>query len=170
MIEIAGILKKTYKIITDVMAVIAGLLLIGIMLAITYSVIMRAFFDKPVPWVMEITTYGLLYITFLGAPWLLRHDGHVKVDLLINRVSQYSQTFFEIITSTIGLVVSGAVFWFGLQVTLDNFSRNIVVINMLATPKYILLAVIPLGGFFLLVEFTQRIIGRIRSLDNKAGG
>jgi TRAP-type C4-dicarboxylate transport system permease small subunit len=155
------ILQRLIEVIIKAMAATAGVLLIFIMLAITYSVIMRAFFNTPVPWIMEISTYGLLYLTFLGAPWLLMQEGHVKVDLLLRKMAVKNQKIFDMITSITGFVICSTIFWYGIKVTLDNYQRNITVINMLATPKFILLAVIPLGGFFMMILFLQRIGQRI---------
>ena len=40
----------------------------------------------------QISATLLLYITFLGAAWVLRSEEHVTVDLLVNQLSQARQT------------------------------------------------------------------------------
>lgn len=165
--KIANALKKINDFIVDGMAVIAGIILLLTMFLISYSILVRFFAESPMPWVMEVSTYALLYITFLGAPWLLKHNGHVGVDLIVGRLTKGKQAAMELFTSSIGLIVCVVVFWFGLMATLDALSRNIMIINMLAIPRYQLLAVIPLGGFFMVVEFAKRIAVRVQTLKEE---
>jgi TRAP-type C4-dicarboxylate transport system permease small subunit len=62
-------------------ALAAGLL--GLMfVAIVYDVVTRNLGVMTVTWVVAITEYGLLYVTALGAPWLLRERGHVSMEAL----------------------------------------------------------------------------------------
>ena len=48
------------------MAWVAATCILFMMLAICYSVILRYFWNKPVPWIVEVSSYLMLYITFLG--------------------------------------------------------------------------------------------------------
>jgi len=159
-------LRRLINKIEDVMAGIAVAMLVIMTFAIAYSVVMRYFFKMPVPWILEITTYFLLYTTFLGAPWLLRENGHVGVDLLLNALSKKKQSWFNIFTSLIGVIVSIVLVFFGMEVTIDHFQRQILVVNILSTPKYLMLGVIPLSGLFLFVEFFQKAFDHVNMLKH----
>ena len=55
--------------------VLAGVLVIFVMLAVSFDVTMRYFLGNPQGWVLTITEVMLLYITFLGTAWLLKRYG-----------------------------------------------------------------------------------------------
>ena len=90
--EFAGVfLSKTIKYleaifdtIINISAIFAGVLIILIMLCVCVDVIMRYFFNSPLFWVVELGEYAMLYITFTGAAWLLKTDGHVTIDIFNN--------------------------------------------------------------------------------------
>ena len=73
------------------LALVAGVVTVFVMLAINYEVFMRYFLNRPTLWTLEISEYSLVYITFLGAAWVLRKDGHVKIDLLVRVLKPRSQ-------------------------------------------------------------------------------
>jgi TRAP-type C4-dicarboxylate transport system permease small subunit len=130
--------------------------LIFMMLAICYSVLSRYFWNRPIPWIVEISSYLMLYITFLGTGWLQRHEGHVGVDLLVGRLSPRPQAALKALTSVFGAAVGFVLAFNGTRVTLDYYHREVTSLGILNTPQYLLLMVIPLGGFLLFIEFVLR--------------
>lgn len=150
---------KTVDRIIEGMAWIAGLLLLFMMFSICYEVILRYFNFRPPTWVTEITEYILLYVTFLGAPWVLKEDGHVKVDIVISRLGLRARKTMDILTSIFGMGVCCVLVWFGTNVTLDHYQRNIPVIKALEVPKFLLLGIIPIGSAILIIQFIRRARG-----------
>jgi len=139
--------------LNSVMAWIAALAIIFMMFAISYAVMMRYVWNKPVPWIVEISSYLMLYITFLGTAWLQRKGGHVEVDLFTGRLKPRIRAAFKTITSLGGAVVGFILAWKGSLVTVDYFQRDVTAIGILNTPQFLLMGIIPIGGFLLLVEF-----------------
>jgi TRAP-type C4-dicarboxylate transport system permease small subunit len=139
------------------MAWAAAACILFMMLAICYSVILRYFWNKPVPWIVEVSSYLMLYITFLGTAWLLRQDGHVEVDLFLSGLKPRVRALLRGVTSLGGLAVGFILTWKGAAVTLDFYQRGVTMMGILSTPQCVLLAIIPVGGFFLFIEFLLRI-------------
>ena len=50
----------------------ATLIFVAMMLVVCAEVLLRYGFNSPISWVVEISEYALLWITFLGAAWVLR--------------------------------------------------------------------------------------------------
>ncbi|MBM4350404.1 MAG: TRAP transporter small permease [Deltaproteobacteria bacterium] len=163
MMEEKGWLDRYLVIIHRMMAIIAAMMVIFLMLAISYSVMVRYFLNRPVAWIVEISSYLMLYITFLGTAWLLRRDGHVEIDLFTSHLSPKTKAVFKSLTSIGGAVVGFILAWKGALVTLDYFRRGVTPMGILNTPQFLLMAIIPVGGFLLMVEFILRTIrfGRI---------
>jgi TRAP-type C4-dicarboxylate transport system permease small subunit len=135
------------------LAWLAAAAILFMMLAISYAVMMRYAWNKPVPWIVEISSYLMLYITFLGTAWLQRKGGHVEVDLLTGRFKPRIRAAFRTVTSLAGAVVGFVLAWKGSLVTVDYFQRDVTAIGILNTPQFLLMGIIPIGGFLLLVEF-----------------
>jgi C4-dicarboxylate transporter DctQ subunit len=150
-------LEHVLRLINRAMAWIAAALIIFMMLAISYSVIVRYVWDQPVAWVVEISSYLMLYITFLGSAWLLQQDGHVEVDLFVGSLPPRAKAVFKGITSFGGAIVGLILAWKGTAVTIDYFQRKVIVIGILDTPQFLLMAIIPLGGALLFVGFLLKI-------------
>ena len=146
-----------------IMARLSDVILMFLMLSVCADVILRYFFNRPQAWIVEISEYLLLYITFLGAAWVLKNEGHVIIDILVARVSPTTRATFGIISSVIGTFVCLVVFWFGAAETLDIFKRGVAVPSVLEFPKGPLVAIIPFGSFFLMIQFIRRTFGFMRS-------
>lgn len=101
-------------------ASLAGFLLIFIMLSICFELVCRRM-GHPLMWVMEVTEYSLLYITFLGTAWVLEREGHVKMDIVVNALKTKIQALFGIITSVIGSAMSFYLVLYGIKATWDYF-------------------------------------------------
>ena len=163
MTEEKGRLNRYLTIIHRLMATIAAMMVIFMMLAISYSVLTRYLFNRPIAWIVEISSYLMLYITFLGTAWLLRRDGHVEIDLFTSHLNLKRQALLKAVTSVGGALVGFVLTWKGALVTIDYFRRGVTIMGVLNTPQFLLMAIIPIGGFLLLVEFILRIFhfGRI---------
>ena len=135
------------------MAYLAALLLFLLMLIICYEVVMRYLFRSPTGWVIEACEYALLYITFLGAPWLLKQDGHIRVDILFAFLNRKVSRILNTATSLVGAIACGFLFVYGILSTWHHFQESTLVIQTLNTPKWALLIIIPTGSFFLVLQF-----------------
>ena len=154
-----GLLSRTLKWVDraiDAMAVLAGLLLCFMMCSICYEVVVRAVGLRPPVWVTEITEYILLYVTFLGAAWVLKAEGHVRVDVAVNRFNTRNRVRINTGTSLLGAVVCLVLIWYGTETTWDFFTRGIPVIKSLSVPKFLFLGIIPVGSFFLCIQFLRK--------------
>jgi len=139
-------------------ASVAGFLLIFVMLSICVELVCRRM-GHPLMWVMEVTEYSLLYITFLGTAWVLEREGHVKMDIVVNALKTKIQALLGIITSVIGATMSFYLVLYGIKVTWDYFERDVIECTPLLTPTFIILLIIPLGSIPLFIQFLRRAYG-----------
>ena len=156
--------------VNGAMAILGAIAILFMMLAICCAVILRYLWNRPLAWVVEISSYLMLYITFLGTAWLQRKEGHVEVDLFLVQAKPKTRAFLKGITSLGGAVVTAVLAWKGSLVTIDYFERGVTVMGILNTPQYLLVGIIPIGGFLLGIEFTLRALrfGRM-ALKERAG-
>ncbi len=149
--------------ILDLSASLVGILLIFMMLFVGTGVVMRYFLRQPLAGLVEITEIGLLYICFLGAAWVLKENGHVRMDIVVIRLKPRGQMTLDIMSSIIGVIVSLVLIWYGIRVSWDAFQRGIYDWATIETPIAVILAIIPAGSFLLLIEFLRKIASTWRA-------
>ena len=142
----------------NVTAFAAAALLIFMMLAICLEVVARRI-GYPQEWQMEITEDCMIFITFLGTAWLLKREGHVKMDILVNALNPRAQAWLGIITSVIGVIISLYLVVWGSMTTWDHYQRGVFQMTPLLMPTAPLLAIIPIGSILLLIQFLRRTHG-----------
>jgi TRAP-type C4-dicarboxylate transport system permease small subunit len=143
--------------IVDLFAWLSVWLTFFMMFAICTEVISRYFLKSPLTWVVDSSGFILLYITFLGTAWLLKVEGHVNVDIVLQYLNSKTRAFVNTITSIIASLFCLAFAFYGVLTTWDHFQRGAgtgsVSINI---PKAILLVVIPIGFFLLSIQYIRR--------------
>ena len=147
-----------------IFVVLACIILSLVLLSVCLEVFMRYFFNRPQVWVIELSEYALLYITFLGAAWVLRSDGHVTVDLFTAKMSSRSRAICSLAGFIVILTVSIVLAVYGTRVTYEHFSKGIYNPTILEIPKAAILLVIPLGGVTLLLESMRGVFRSLRSI------
>lgn len=157
--KLVSIFGTVYNRVIDITAGIAGVLIVAIMLAVSADVIIRSTLNRPITWVNEGTEYSLLYITFLGAAWLLKREGHVRVDIVLNLLKPRTRAIFNVVTAVLVAIVCFLLVWYGTRVTWDNFQRGILSVRYYELPKFAFLAVIPLGSLLLFIESIKKTFG-----------
>ena len=138
---------------------IACLMYVGTILLINFDLFMRFAFRAPIAGLTEVTEIFLLYMTFLGAAWLYKDDGHVVVDIVLyNLVSKSLAKKILILQNHIIVgIISGILVYYGSLTTFDHFMRGAYNPTILETPIALAIAIIPIGSFILLLEVLVKI-------------
>ena len=140
----------------DIMFVLAGILLMFAMVSISVAIVSRYFFGMPIGWVVEISAYIMLYITFLVAAWVLRNDDHITIDVVIIMFRPKIRYLMDFMTSIIGSIVFLIITWYGGKVSWDLFKLNYFTETMLELPKCIFIGIICFGSFTLSLQLLRR--------------
>jgi len=148
----------------DWFANLAILVLVAISLSVCLEVVTRYGFNRPLRWVVEFAEYGLLYITFLATAWNLRQGGHIRIELVHERLSPRAQAWCDVVGSFLGVVVSLVLLVFGFLATASAFERGVHRQSLLETPVWIVLAVIPLGAALLTARYLRIFTGHVVAL------
>jgi C4-dicarboxylate transporter DctQ subunit len=148
--------------IMNFMALLAALLMVFITALISYSIAAR-YLSLPYPtWVIQFTEYALLWVTFLGAAWLLRQEKHVSIDLLTARLGSRGKRIQKIAHSVTGGLVCVVISWNSCLLVWDHFRRGVIDIRAVDMPKYAILLIVPLGFIFLLIQFFRDLVTALK--------
>ena len=69
--------------------------------------------------------------------------------------------WLELFNDIVGVAIAIVIFWFGSTNTLDLYSRGIMDVKALTLPMYALFAIIPFGGFLLLLQFLRDFVDHL---------
>ncbi len=147
---------RLYDGFIDGLAYLAGLTLLAMSVWVTYEVFMRYVFLAPTIWSVDLAEYALVYVTFLAGPWLLKHDGHVRIELLVDVLSPARQRTLGIAVSIVGAVVCMVFAWQTWITVADFYSRGITMNKVWQVPHWLPYAAMPVGMFFMGTEFLRR--------------
>ena len=142
--------------LNSIMVVIGAILLIGLTFIVGADITLRYLFNRPLGWVKEVSEYTLVGMGFLVAAWILKDDGHVKMDLLLNKVRPRTQAMMNIVTSIVSAIIVLIMTWFTLRVIVDFYRTKLVAPSVLEPPKWILLTPILVGCLLLAAQFIRR--------------
>ena len=99
----------------------AGMFLIlPLMLFTTADVIGRAAWARPIPGIVELSSYVLDVFILLGLAYTQQVKGHVRVSMLTSRMSPRSQIFLEIFVTFLSLFIIAMLAWQGFAVGLEE--------------------------------------------------
>jgi TRAP-type C4-dicarboxylate transport system permease small subunit len=159
-------LGKCFDSLLKYLRLVTCLILVFITVSVCIEVVLRYFFNKPQVWVIELSEYGLLYITFLAAGWVLQAKGHITIELVTERLGERARAFLLIVRSFLISGVSMVLIWYGLRVTWTYFSRGTYNPTILEIPTAAILVVIPFGGLFLLIQSLREVISNVLEFEN----
>jgi TRAP-type C4-dicarboxylate transport system permease small subunit len=136
--------------ILDVFVFLAGILLWGQMVIVNIEVVSR-YLGHPTTWVPEISSIIILWIPFMVASWVLKREAHVKMDLLLQRLSPKAQTALNFINSLIGAIVMFIITGISLKTTIYWIGYKTPTILML--PRAPIIGIIFIGSFMFGIQF-----------------
>lgn len=131
---------------------------IPLMLITTIDAIGRDLFDKPLPGTIELSEYMLSIIILLGAAYTQQVKGHVGVDFLTKKLSVKTQSFLNIITTILSMLIITIVIWQGF---IEGCSEK-ACSDMLRIPQWPFRLLVTVGGILLWFEFLVDLITNIQ--------
>jgi len=150
---------------------LAACMIVFITGAVGSEVLLRLFGLPAFGWALELSEFGLVVVSFLGAPWVLRNQEHISVDIVMRSVrpttARVLLTIADIISATACLILAQ----FAWKAMSEALNRGSILYNYFATPQWVILAILPIGALLLAIEFGLRIWRRLGNVtpEDKEG-
>lgn len=151
----------------DIMAAIAGIILIFITAAVCYTIGMRFLFTKTTIWIMPINEYALLWIVFLATTWLLRGKGHITTDIVYTHLNEKAKHTLDCIMCVVGGLTCAAMVFFGVLHVRECIVGGVTDVRAVTVPKTAVFIIIPIGSILLTIQFFRMAWSRL--IDIRAG-
>jgi TRAP-type C4-dicarboxylate transport system permease small subunit len=140
----------------DALAVVAGALLCALVVLILVDVVARYLRWFSLAWGLEASEYILYAITFLGAPWVLREEGHIAVDLVVERLSARGRRLARLASDALGAVVCVVLLYFACRVAWQSYAAGTMVHKSFVFPEWWVYVGMPPIFLILCVLYVQR--------------
>lgn len=132
--------------------------LIGLMaLLVGADIAMRILGMGNIVWSNEVTEYMITGATFIGAPWVLHHHGHVNIDIVVGQLPAAMRRRVDLLGNVVCLLISAVMLYESIHVLLDTRESGALLFKTLVFPEWYLItpAVICFGLF--VIEFASRL-------------
>ncbi len=158
------IVRKYIQQATRYVSYVGMIFLIPMMLLTTVDVAGRALWLRPIPGAVEISSYMLAVFILLGIAYTHQVKGHVRVSMLLSRLSKRAGLTLEVITSLLSLFIIALLAWQGWAVGMEERAVS----DMLRIPQRPFKLLVALGAFFLWLEVLIDLLTTIRQLVRRS--
>jgi TRAP-type C4-dicarboxylate transport system permease small subunit len=146
------------RLINRVFAALACLLVMAITVLIVVAVFYRYVLDNPIAWVLDITTFLLVFVFFLAIAPALESGSHIEVDLFDPLIPPSWRKAQRLIGKALTLIFAAVFFWFVLAYYREIVENDELSFTILIVPLKIVYWIGPIGAFqFLLTAVVQFI-------------
>ena len=142
--------------LSQISGYLAALSILAATLIIVEQVVVRYVFKIPTIWQVETAVYLLIAGTFLGAPYGLKENAHIHIDMLILNLPAGARRKLDLVTSAIAmafcffLAYRGAVMWW------EAFEGGWRSSSLLSVPLVYPYALIPVGMFLTGLQYVVK--------------
>jgi TRAP-type C4-dicarboxylate transport system permease small subunit len=161
MVEVAKTLAKVISVINNALRYVCMGLLFFMMALGTCDVMGRYLFNKPILGAFEIFEILLPAIVLLGLGYTQGNNAHVKVEILLSRLSSRKQAALNFVTNGLAVFISILILWRGWVLT-TAYWRMGRTIPTIEVPMFLPQLLVPLGALMLIlvliVQMLQYII------------
>jgi len=121
----------------------AGLLLLAVL--VSADVIVRAFTDRPIVGVFELSGVMLVAITFLPLSYVLLNSRQMRIDIIYEFVGTKVRLLLSILDALLGILIFGAIFSVALDETMKAYAGRYLLRGLVEIPTWIPYFTISIG-------------------------
>jgi TRAP-type C4-dicarboxylate transport system permease small subunit len=126
------------------------LLILPLMLLTSADVIGRAAWTRPIPGIVELSSYMLDIFILLGVAYTQQVKGHVRVTMLTSHLPPRGQLLLEIVVTLLSLFIMALLAWQGWIVGMEETAVS----DMLRIPQRPFKLLVGVAAFLLCLELT----------------
>jgi len=143
-------------------AVLGAMLLFLVTVSICLEVFTRALGGASRLWVIEVSEYTLLFIAFLGAPYLLEKNKHVSLDLFYNSLRGRSRRLVQSVNALVGIGACATLGIVGVHVVIDQLTIGVREVTVMRPLSWWITAAVPVGMILMTVQFLDQLVSILR--------
>lgn len=150
--------RSWFDLLIDGLALVAAALVVLLTLLILCDIAARYLRIFALTWALEASEYMLYAMTFLGAPWVLREEGHIAVELVVERLPARLRLRVRRLGDALGAAVCAALLVYACRVAWRSFESGVMVHKSFVFPEWYVFALVPLVMLVLLGVYLRWLV------------
>ncbi len=155
-------LSKIIETSSEYLAIFSGFLVFIMCILSTYEAISRTVFNAPTKWTISISAFLMIYAILFSSAYCFLKEGHIRIELLLDKVGKGWSRFLLIIGYVICAAGSVLLCWKGLILTSRSLAGGWLTQTAVQVPIGFVNAAIPLGCLFMILALFVLIYKKIR--------
>jgi TRAP-type C4-dicarboxylate transport system permease small subunit len=144
---------------------VTGVFLLIATFGVFCDIILRKVFVTSLFGLEEIVSFSMMIITFLTISLNQRDGQHVKMDLIIEKLSPNNKRVLEICTLLMTLAIFAIITYASILYCVDYFQKGAITV-LLALPLWPFYIVVPLGSLLLCLRLLVQIMRGIQMIGD----
>ena len=139
-----------------------------VMTALTFAnVIARYVFSASFSFSEEITTYLFVLLSLIGSAAAARRKAHLGFTAIVDLFPAGLKRAIQTMSYALATLFSAALFWYGISMVQSQIRHGQVTAGM-QWPEWIFGSFVPIGAFFITIEFLFMLIDTIKGEEGDA--
>ena len=139
-----------------------------IMTSLTFAnVVARYVFSASFSFSEEITTYLFVMLSLIGSAAAARRKAHLGFTAILDLLPKGLQKVIQTMSYALATFFSAALFWYGINMVQSQIYHGQVTAGM-QWPEWIFGSFVPLGAFFITIEFLFLFLDTISGKEGDA--
>jgi len=139
----------------------SGACLIAMTLLILAQVIAR-FFGVVIPSSEDFAGWILSATIFFGLAYTFNTGGHIRVTILLSRVTGKKRVVMEFFNMLLGLAITLYLSWYSIYTVYESYSYDEVTDTYLAVPLWLIQMPMAIGSTFLFIAMFDNFISLVQ--------
>jgi len=147
------------------MNVIGTVWVVLLTILIMGDILGRAFFNSPIIGVPEIVKVSIVGIVWLQMAQTFRIGGHLRSEVVLNRLSWRGRNLVDLIASVLGIIIFTAIVFSGWDTMIESWRGGEFEGELpVRVPTYPIRTIVLLGAAFTSFQFFLILAGTLRAL------
>jgi TRAP-type C4-dicarboxylate transport system permease small subunit len=117
----------------------------------------------------EIVEYLVFVTAFYSAPWVLKLNGHIRIDIVLQVVPRKVARALEVIADVVGILVVMCILFYTVRIGLQSFGEGRRVFRTFFFPEWWIYAAAALALSLLWLEFVRRTLRSVTGRLEESG-
>lgn len=160
---------KCIDLVSEAAGYLSGIAIFLASLVVVSQVVIRSIIGLPTIWQTELSIYLLMFAAFVGGAYGLKHNAHVGVDVIVERLPAKAKSILRIITCSLSTILTIIVAIKGWQMwwhaTKEGWESESLWGPPLTYPYFIL----PLGMTLITLQYVVILYEEWQRLQMTAG-
>jgi TRAP-type C4-dicarboxylate transport system permease small subunit len=148
----------------------AGIMTVAALVIVVSEIVTRTFFDRTLYISDEYSGYLMSMMTFMGLAYTLRERGHIRMMFFLNVLKGRARLKYNMVCTLAGFLFSVVLVYFTWEFFWDSVVNKTQSMQITETYMAIPQAFLPLGSFFLLIQFLSEFLKCVAILRHETSG